>query len=433
VADRVDVLTVYTGEEATLAREPAILDALDADLRRDGLVADRLPAARLIYLALVSRLFARPVSVVVKGPSSAGKSWLVDRVLSFCPPEAYHRLTSMSEKALVYDDTPLVHRHLIVGEAVAIAGTTTGSLLRELLSAGCIRHATVESTPDGLRPKIIERPGPTGLISTTTEIALHAETETRLLSVTIGDSQAAQRAVHATWGAKAAGLLDDETDRRRWHQLGSWLATGERRVVLPFGQRLGEAMPATAIRLQRDLITLITLVQAHALLHRASRERDDQGRIVAELGDYAVVRELVEPIVASGVGATVRSGVRRVVQAVGDLSVSVSGVSQTDLVNLLSLDKAAISRLVREAIAAGWLVNDEDRAGQPARLRIGDPLPDDDAVLPKVSDLARRGFHPRVRDQHDNTGVRGRSNDDAPSHRPQPQAQVEPGSTRSPS
>lgn len=386
---RVDALPAYTGEieraAPPLATEEHILDALDADLRRDGLVPDRFAPARLVYLAVISRVFSRPVSVVLKGPSSSGKSWVVDRVLDLCPPSAYHKLTSMSEKALVYDTEPLVHRMLVVGEAVAIAGTTTGSLLRELLSAGCIRHATVESTPTGLRPKIIERPGPTGLISTTTEIALHGETETRLLSVTIGDSQAAQRAIYAAWGAKAEGVADIEVDHGRWHALGEWLADGETRVVLPYGQALAERLPTSAVRLQRDLVIVIALVRAHALLHRATRERDAEGRIRATLDDYAIVRELVEPIISAGVGATVRPGVRRVVEAVGDLRQA--SVSQSDLASVLRLDKAAVSRQVREAIEAGWLLNDEDRAGQPAKLKLGDPLPDDGVVLPEAPSL----------------------------------------------
>jgi hypothetical protein len=42
-----------------------------------------------------------------------------------------------------------------------------------------------------------------------------------------------------------------------------------------------ELVSGSALRIQRDFIQIITLVQAHALLHRASRERDPEGRIVA--------------------------------------------------------------------------------------------------------------------------------------------------------
>ena len=350
-------------------------------------MAERLPAARLIFLAMVTRLFDRPVSIVVKGPSSAGKSWLVERVLEKFPPDAFYWLTSMSEKSLVYDPEPLVHRMLIVGEAVAIAGTSTGALLRELLSSGSIRHVTVESGKDGaFRSRVTEREGPTGLISTTTELVLHAETETRLLSVSVGDSQKAQRAIHVAWGRREAGFEDAIVDHGRWHKLAEWITAGETCVVVPYGQRLAELTPTTATRLQRDLITVFALVRAHALLHRATRERDEDGRIIAVLDDYVVVRELVEPIVSVSVEATIKPSVRAVVEAVGALPVE--GVSQVDIGNQANMSKGTVHRAVQEATGAGWLINDEDRRSQPARLRIGRPLPDDGATLPTVESLA---------------------------------------------
>ena len=38
---------------------------------------------------------------------------------------------------------------------------------------------------------------------------------------------------------------------------------------------------------------MLNLIKAHALLHQASRERDKEGRIIATITDYRVVRELV--------------------------------------------------------------------------------------------------------------------------------------------
>jgi uridine kinase len=49
----------------------------------------------------------KPVSVAVKGPSSGGKTYLVDRFLDFFPDEAYHALTAMSDRALAYSEEPI--------------------------------------------------------------------------------------------------------------------------------------------------------------------------------------------------------------------------------------------------------------------------------------------------------------------------------------
>jgi hypothetical protein len=57
-------------------------------------------------------------------------------------------------------------------------------------------------------------------------------------------------------------------------------------------------VPPVAVRLRRDFRLLLSLIEAHALLHRERRDRDEQGRIVATRDDYATVRELVADLFA---------------------------------------------------------------------------------------------------------------------------------------
>jgi DNA primase len=63
-----------------LARDPDILERFASELTERGIVGEQR-TAKLIYLAVTSRLLDRPVSVAVKGPSSAGKSIVVERTL----------------------------------------------------------------------------------------------------------------------------------------------------------------------------------------------------------------------------------------------------------------------------------------------------------------------------------------------------------------
>src|SRR5262249_7203906 len=96
-----------------LALESDILKQFDSKLSQLGVVGERR-AARLTYLALPSRLLERPISLAVKGPSSGGKSFVVESTLKFFPPEAFYALTAMSDRALAYSNEPLRHRHLVI-------------------------------------------------------------------------------------------------------------------------------------------------------------------------------------------------------------------------------------------------------------------------------------------------------------------------------
>jgi hypothetical protein len=255
---------------AALAQKGNILDEFTRELLDIGVVGEER-AAKIIFLALVSRLLDRPVSVAVKGPSSGGKSFLVESTLKFFPAQAFYARTAMSEHALAYSNEPLRHRHLVIYEAAGMHSEFATYLIRSLLSEGCLRYETVEKTDHGLEARLIEREGPTGLIVTTTSLRLHPENETRMLSIMITDSREQTREVFRAVAEKASR---DDRDLSRWHALQVWLATGSVQVVIPFAKRFAELVPV-AIRLRRDFKTVLMLIRAHALLHQASRLKDE--------------------------------------------------------------------------------------------------------------------------------------------------------------
>ncbi len=377
-------LDSYWEDCENLARSPQILDRFIEDLNRSGLVGeDRV--AKLVYLVLTTRWFSRPVSLAIKGPSSGGKSYTVEQTLRFFPAEAYYELTAMSERAIAYSTEPLKHRFLVIYEAAGVDSKVASYLIRSLLSEGRLRYETVEKTSEGLQAKRIEREGPTGLLTTTTSVGLHPENETRLLSVTVNDSREQTMAV-------MAAMAEERTlqvDLQPWQALQKWLEGGEHRVLVPFASALACAIQPAAVRLRRDFNTLITLIKAHAILHQASRKRTEDGMIIAVLDDYEVIRELVGDLISQAVKASVPITVRETVGAVARLQQeSQNGVSVTDLAKALKLDKSAASRRVRAAQSDHYLVNLEEHKGKPARLEVGEPLPEDVQILPAVEKIS---------------------------------------------
>lgn len=371
-----------------LAHEPRILESLADDVRRAGLVGEAR-AVKLIYLIVVSRHLDRPVSAAVKGPSSAGKSYLVERVLSFFPGLAYYALTAMSDHALAYSEEPLVHRMLVLYEAAGMEGDNATYMMRSLLSEGCVKYETVDKSDGALKGRLIERPGPTGLITTTTKLSLHPENETRLLSIPMTDTADQTRAVMLALAAEGG----DEPDLRRWHALSDWLDGAAHEVNIPFATQLAELIPPVAVRLRRDFGQVLALVRAHAILHQATRDRDDAGRMIATLDDYAQVRELVHDLVSEGVERTIASDVRETVRVVGELLADDRAhVLIADLVKPLGLDRSTIGRRVSHALRDGWLVDVQESKSRtaPKRLRLGTQVPADDDVLPRPEHLAER-------------------------------------------
>jgi hypothetical protein len=377
-----------------LARSEDIMARFAEDLAKAGVVGEE-KAAKLLFLALTSRLFERPVSMILKGPSSGGKSYLVEKVLGFFPEAAYHVLTGMSERALIYDDEPIAHRFLVIYEAAGLRGDFLLYAMRSLLSEGRLMYTTVEKTAEGLRARTIEREGPTGLILTTTATRIHDENENRHLSVEITDTPEQTAAI-----LKAQAREDAEApELSAWHALQEWLVGAERRVAIPFAGTLAEMVPPSAMRLRRDFPAILNLIRAHAVLHQASRERDAAGRVLATLADYAAVRELVADLVSQGVEATVPPEVREIVERVRQLQRETgrSFVSQADLRRTTKLGKATVSRRVEKAVDLGYLRNAEEQRGKKARLTLDEEMPEDRPVLPELGELRDRSTVPAAR------------------------------------
>src|SRR4029450_527425 len=138
-----------------------------------------------------------------------------------------------------------------------ISGEFATYLIRSLLSEGRVRYETVEKTSEGMKPRLIEREGPTGLIVTTTSVKLHPENETRLLSLTVTDTQDQTRAVMAAFGEEAGAGVPDLA---LWHALQVWLESAGHRVWIRYAKKLADLIPPVAIRLRRDFGALLNLV-----------------------------------------------------------------------------------------------------------------------------------------------------------------------------
>jgi hypothetical protein len=400
-----DATRTVPGQAPSLAYEPRILERFLDDLRLSG-VAGEERLAQLTYLALTSRVLPwgkptnRPVSIIAKGTTSTGKSHTTQTVLRFFPPSAFLDLGSMSKRYLLYADDPLSHRVIVVPEWSSVANDDElVTTVRTLLSEGRLVHGTVEGD-NRRQARRIEKDGPTGLLITTTAAHVDPELETRCLAVLTDDSPEQTRAVYLTLAE-----LEDEDECpvhfESWHELQSWLGeSGETRVQVPYVAQLAKLMPTTATRLRRDFVSLLCLVRAHALLHQLTRERDDRGRIIAAVDDYAAVRELVAELVAEGADASVSETTRETVEAVSALlDEGAEYVTAKPLIDRLEVGRSATYDRVRRALAGGYLQDQSKRNERGYRLVLGSTLPGHAGFLPEPEALVVQASSERPPDE----------------------------------
>ena len=403
-------------EVPLLAYETNILSNLDGLLDELGLAGERRNA-KLLYLALTSRLTDRPVSIWVRGPSSGGKSWLVNTVLKAFPASAYFARSSMSEKSLIYSDESFSHRYIVLYELAGLNSDFANYIIRTLLSEGRIIYETVE-TVSGMQSRLIEKEGPTGLILTTTKQHLHQENATRMWCIDVEASPQQTRAVLQAEARSCGPVLARSMERnaqnsskqghtsrvmrfcaqirgsnsqayslQEWMEFQQWIEAGETRVVIPFAEWLADHTAVGETRLRRDFYSVLNLIKTHAILHQKNRERDEEGRIIAAPEDYKAVHELVSDIVGKNNQEAVPETVRKVVLAVKE-SERAEFVTYEQLATKLEIDKSNVSRYVTRAKELGYLDNMEKRSGKPAKIVLLRELPDE-GIFPSPDDLIR--------------------------------------------
>jgi len=304
-----------TDEELEAARaalrSPGLIDRIEADLGDAG-IAGESELKLSVYLVATSRILRKPLHAIVQGESSSGKSYVVERVAELMPREHVLDATHVSPRALYRMGGLLGHRFLVMGERSRQDGAEAEDAtkaLRELRSRGRLTASTVT---EGKLDRLVAE-GPVASVETTTNPDVFAEDANRCLLLN-ADESADQTARVLDLQAMELETGRVETDpalRRRHVAMQRVLADLEEppAIRVPFARRLRESIPSGRCDVRRTFSMLGALVRASAALHRLQRDTDAEGRIVAELEDYALAKRVAGPVIDAAIGGSVTKSV----------------------------------------------------------------------------------------------------------------------------
>jgi hypothetical protein len=379
-----------------------LLESVRRDIQTIGVVGEA-PLALSLFMIGTSRLLDEPLSAIVQGSTSTGKSFVAERVGQLFPDESILRAHDLSSTALYYFEFGrLQHRLVLAGERSRIQGDERAEAtraLREMRSDRCLRKCVTVKAPDGrgFETQEIYQPGPIAYIESTTLGAVFDEDANRglLLSTDESPAQTAQ-IVRARAGRAASANEPKDRDRpiQRHHAMQRMLRRVQ--VVVPFAERLGDHFPTAKAEARRAFGHLLSMIQASACLHQRQRPGGGAGlhhgdRIEATLEDYAVARELLLEPLARALGRKLRDRAAEFLTwlrgAFAGREFSVPEVLDADQ----NLAKSTAHDLVRELEDAG-LVQESHRVGRTVRFRLADSgrvskVGASVVVLPTVDDI----------------------------------------------
>ena len=258
-----------------LLRDPNLLDRILADFGTCGLVGER--TNKLVgYLAAVSRKLDRPLAVVVQSSSAAGKSSLMDAVLSFhARGGAGTKYSAMTGQSLFYmGEMNLQHKILAIVEE---EGASRASYALKLLqSEGELTIASTGKDPQtgNLVTQEYHVEGPVMIMLTTTAIEIDEELLNRCLVLSVDESREQTQAIHRLQRERRTltGLLTNQRKQRLLvqHRHAQRLLLPVK-VLNPYADRLTFLSDKT--RTRRDHEKYLTLIDTITLLHQYQRAR----------------------------------------------------------------------------------------------------------------------------------------------------------------
>jgi hypothetical protein len=252
-----------------LLRDPQLLERIINDFPLVGEATNKLVG----YLAAVSRKLDQPLAVIIQSSSAAGKTSLMDGILSFVPSEDQVKFSAMTGQSLYYmGDGSLKHKILAIVEE---EGAERASYALKLLqSEGELQIASTgkDVSSGRLITQTYRVEGPVMIFLTTTAIKVDEELLNRCLVLTVDEDREQTRAIHRLQRQRQTlqGLLASQE-----HQRTLTLHRNAQRLLRPVLVANPYAEELTFLdnktRSRRDHLKYLTLIRAITLLHQYQR------------------------------------------------------------------------------------------------------------------------------------------------------------------
>ena len=338
-------------EALELLQSPDLIDRLAESFDAAGIVGEQTNKLAA-YLAATSRLLDRPLAVIIQSTSAAGKTALMEAVLSFFPPEDQIKYSAMTGQSLYYlGEKNLRHKILAIVEE---EGAEKASYALKLLqSEGELTIASTgkDSNTGRMKTEEYHVEGPVAILLTTTSIDIDEELMNRCLVLTVDESREQTLAIHKL--QRQARTLEGLRLKKRRKKILTLLQNTQRLlkpvdIINPFADEL--TFTAERTRTRRDHEKYLTLIESVTLLHQHQRSLDDDPEagphLKTTLEDIAIANAIAPEVLGRSLDE-LPPQTRRLLEALKTM------VAETCKAQAIDQDKFLFSRRqVRER--TGW-------------------------------------------------------------------------------
>lgn len=395
---RLKELRQAKAEALDLLASPRFFNEFLKAVERTGLIGERNNALVVLIVA-VSRLFQRPLNLIVKGQSSTGKNWLVTRVLHLMPRDAVREISSTTMRAWNYAKDYFRHRVLYIQERNKAAGEINPARL--FISEGKLTHQVTGRRKGVYDIETHVARGPIAAISTTTKDRLEIDDETRHVSIWVDESAEQTRNIVRAYG-RYTGLGAHE--KLVWRMVHRLLAehTGIKIVTPAWFAKVADHVDVSDVRARRYFPAFVAACKVVCLIRSYQRRGGVEGKVLTvRFSDFAIAALIFGGVFVEslhrvdGPAFETREAVRRISHRNNGAPIRAQALSKE--LNI-SLDRAY--EKIRAAVDAGTIrqVNKPERGNLKLYLHVNRPrfIPDPEELFQELEGLGTkvRFVHP---------------------------------------
>ena len=383
-----------------LLQSPTLLHDILQMVRKLGVVGEERNVL-LHYIIFTSRKLQNPLSATVKGDSSSGKSFTLLTTMRLFPKSAYIDLTDATPQSFYYcPEDHFKHKMIVLFEKHG--GERADYAIRTLQSEGKLKiQVTVKNPETGaFEAQTIEKEGPTGFVTTTTASMIHAENDTRNISMFPDQSSEQTGRVYAAVDARYTSEPKvGANELQPWHH--AQLILEELPVYIPFVRSFRRYFPKHIVRTRRDYGHFLAIVETVAFLHQKQRavvEVNGVKHIRATLADAYLAKVIVEESLAKSIYELPEKTVE-VIRAARALVTDLhdeffdgkdeATFTITQLAKKLEWDRDTVAKWLKPASKKGYVTIVTDSKGSKgAEYKVEEKELPSDEFLPSVAQLA---------------------------------------------
>jgi DNA primase len=334
------------------------------DLYRLGFDED-LEVASLVYITATSRLIHDSIWALVTGASGSGKSKVRSEIAECIPVGDLLKFTQMTPQALIRipgaqsGGADLHNKFLVLDERVGTEGDT--AYMRSLYED----HEVTKLIASGRKSTLLRLSGRPAMIETTTETNVRDEDQNRRIVLAVSEDPQKMRSILGHIADEASGRRESSReDIHLVHQQLQRILPRQSRVNIPFAAKLvkQESSGGFGSESTRAFKQLLSVTRTVALLNFRHRKSSDNMVIEADMDDYKVAYELLDPIFrCRAMDLPEQSGnlLRVIAMKISKLALNDprrNGFTRKDLMEWSGVTKTTLERRVEDLVSRDHLI-----------------------------------------------------------------------------